>query len=210
MTNINLNIHPVPESPENERQPKIPQVIEGNTDAFGQRVIQLAGPEMSQVPTLAQSVEQLRRALPSPQRVSAAPVVAHLSSQQSSPIIVIPQASSSTSKPYSPQEVVKGVAISTGLTASTAVAATAIPGYIASGAPGAGVALFLGAGSVATQTAIWGPLTYGLGVVHNYLWKKEGKPRPGALGTVFRGIVAPVTIPVGVLRNLTWNRKGKK
>lgn len=77
MTNINLNINPaVPESSEKDRSGTLkerPTVVEGNVDAFGERVLKLAGHEMHQVPGLPQSLDRLHQSLPSPQHPPASP-----------------------------------------------------------------------------------------------------------------------------------------
>lgn len=73
----------------------------------------------------------------------------------------------------------------------------------------AGLNASLGLSAVASiwPAAVSGALTYGLGEAHNYLWKTEGKPRPGVAGTFLRGIVAPITIPVGLVRKVFWGGK---
>ncbi len=64
----------------------------------------------------------------------------------------------------------------------------------------------LSAGISAVGGGIYGGVaalsTYGLGILHNLVWHKEGRTQPGALGTMARGIIAPISIPIGLVARL--------
>ena len=103
-----------------------------------------------------------------------------------------------------PQEATSGIVRSAASVGAVGAAAGAGLGYFGTGTLGGAA---LAAAPFAWQGLLAGAGMYTGGLVHNMLWKKEGKPSPGKLGTFLRGIISPVSIPVGVVRNLTWNRK---
>lgn len=81
-----------------------------------------------------------------------------------------------------------------GLTAAQAIAAGATPSVVAALAAPAAVV-----GGV--SGAVAGATTYGLGMLHNVVWKSRSnpKPMPNGVGTFLRGAVSGVTIPVGLV-----------
>jgi hypothetical protein len=98
---------------------------------------------------------------------------------------------------------VAGGAVSTGVAGATIVGVS-----LAGGAPilESGLATLLYAPALigaGVQGALLGAGVYGLGKVHNALWRKPGTPEVGGVGTLIRGLVSPITIPVGAIRALT-------
>ncbi|MEK7137681.1 MAG: hypothetical protein AAB853_05355 [Patescibacteria group bacterium] len=182
MTNLNININPtVPEGPEQSSDQKLPEIVRGNLDAYGQRVIKLAGPEMSQVPTLAESVQRLHQSLPSPQRVYVVPQPA-ISAQPANPQSIAPSMHAATPAIGSfGKHVAGGAAVLLGVpqAAGVAVSLPATAAMAATGAP-------LSAWAVPLAMSAGIPLAGAY--IGRTIGKRFGRPTTGMLTGIAAGV----------------------
>lgn len=181
--------------------------VEALANAHGASMRELAGTEMQNVPGFAEALATTQeRSHDAPRVAPRDRSLPSVVSNEQYRVDVPVHSPRHTSDDFSPQRLTRGALLSAGVNGAVGEAAAFVPFYFLAGKGVAGS--LLAAAPVAAQAGIAGATTYGMGVVHNLLWKKPGKAVPGTFGTLLRGIIAPVTIPVGLLRNLTWNRKG--
>lgn len=82
----------------------------------------------------------------------------------------------------------------------TVYGATTAVGAVSAGASPTAATLAggLAAGAGALQVGVGALSLYTGGMLHNLVWAKNGKKKPGLFGTALRGVISPVSVPVGV------------
>lgn len=182
MTNTHLNINPgIPESSDGNlsgQSKERPTVIEGNVDQFGRRVLQLAGPEMSQAPSLPQSVAELHRALSSPQHSPVSALPAPIVPQSPSIVVVSSHKEASDAKPGIVKSVVGGATL--GMLYPALQAGKLLKNAIGLAPSNPGLAMAIG-GVAAKNLLLLTGVPIATGVLGRYIGKKFNRPATGAV-----------------------------